>query len=99
GEPPNHGQERELAAAIVGIVGLRYTRVRNAGMEIDRDIERLRPLENAPEPLLVEKCAGGEAIDQRAPEVQACDSSFKLVGGSLGIDRRQLGEACKPGRM
>jgi hypothetical protein len=27
----------------------------NAGMEIDRNIERLRALENAPEPLLIEK--------------------------------------------
>jgi len=65
-------------------------------MDIDRHVERLRALENAPEALLVEKGSCGQAIDQGALEAMTRDHALELVGCSLGVDRGQLGKAREP---
>ena len=99
GKTPCHRQKREIATAIIGIVGLRDGSVRNARVEIERHVERLRPLKDAPEALVVEEGARGQPVDQRALEVVVCDRALEFVGGGLGIDRRQLGEARKARRV
>ena len=65
-------------------------------MDIDRHVERLRPLENAPETLLVEKGPRRQTVDQRALEAMTRDHALELVRCGLGIDRGQLGKAREP---
>ena len=67
-------------------------------MEIKRHIERLRALEDRPEPLVVEKDAVGETVDHRALEAEL-GRSLELVGRRLGIAGRKRGKRCEAGRV
>src|SRR5262249_61849310 len=81
GEAPRHRQKREIAAAIIGIVGLGDGGVRNAGMKIDRNVERLRSLENAPKAQLIEKRARRQYIDQRVLVIEGWNRVLAEICG------------------
>ncbi len=57
-------------------------------MQVDRDIEGLRALEDRPEPLVVEEGAVGESVDHRPLEAEL-RGTLELIGGRLGVARRQ----------
>jgi hypothetical protein len=52
---------------IILVIGLDDGGVGYRGMHIERHIERLGPLEDRPEPLVIEKDPVGQAIDYGAP--------------------------------
>src|SRR5690242_13132110 len=89
GEAPG----RALQLFISREIGLDCIRVRHCRMEIDRHIQRLRGLEDAPEFLLVEESALGVAVNHRAFEAELLDATLQLARRGVRIRRWQRGEA------
>ena len=70
-------------------------------MQVDRHIERLRALEDRPEPLVVEKDAVGEAVDHGALEAELGDvrsSSSAAAFGSLVGSAAKAAKRLRVGR-
>ncbi len=67
-----------------------------AGVNVDRHVERLGAIEDRPKPFVVDEQALGETVDHGAFEAEVLDRAFELVGGLLGIGRRQGGKGGKP---
>src|SRR6266511_2610383 len=67
-------------------------------MQVERNVERLRALEDWPKPLVVEKDVVGEAMDHRPLEAEL-GGAFEFVRRRLRIAGRQRREACKPRRV
>ena len=67
-------------------------------MQIERHVERLRALEDRPEPLIVEKDAIGEAVDHRPLEAEL-GGAFEFVGRRFGIAGRQRRKGCEALRV
>ena len=65
-------------------------------MHVERDVERLRPFEDRPEPLVVEENPIGQAVHHRPLEVELADRSLELVGRRLGVCGGQCGKGGEP---
>ena len=64
-------------------------------MQIERHVERCRPLENRPEPLVVEKDAVGQPVDHRTLKAEPRYGAFELVRRRFRVGGRDRG---KPGK-
>src|SRR5262249_9401198 len=80
---------------VAGKIGAHYRGMRLARMQIDRHVQGLRALENAPEPLFVEEASSGQAIDDCTFAAEPRDGTFKLAHGSGRIGCRQRGQCGK----
>ena len=69
------------------------------GVQIKRDVKRLCPFENRPEPLVIEKNPVGEAVHQSTLEAEPGDGALELVGRGGGIGCGNRGKGGKPVRM
>ena len=58
-KPPRGAQDVRVLFDIIFVVDVDDRRVRHGGMHIEGHVERLRPLEDRPEPLVVEKETAG----------------------------------------
>jgi hypothetical protein len=85
GEAPGGAQQRGILLHILLVVSLDDGGVGQCGMHVERHVERLRPLEDRPEPFVVEKKPVGQTVHQRALEAQFGDRPFEFVGGSFRI--------------
>ena len=70
--------------------------MRDRGVHVERHVERLRPLENRPEPLVVEKQPVGQPVYQRALEAELGNRALQLVGRRLRIGSGDCGESGEP---
>src|SRR6185503_9889747 len=99
-EAPGRGHQAGELLDVVLVVGLDHGLVRYGGMDVERDVERLRALEDRPEALVVEEemrtVHRGEAVHHRALEVELGHRALELVGGRLRVRGRQHGEAFEP---
>ena len=73
--------------------------LRDAGVQINRHIERFGSLKYAPETLLIQEFSRREPIDESALEAVTAYGSFELFCRRIGIDRRQLSKTGKSIRM
>src|SRR5262249_61965326 len=78
---------------------LNYRLRRDRRVQIDRDVERLRPFQDRREELVVEIAAAGVAVDQCALEALLPDAALQLVGGLVGHRGRQGGKGGEPLRI
>ena len=92
-EAPRHRQKRKIAAAVAGVIGVGDSMVRDSRMQIDRNVERLRPFENAPKSFIVEEGSGGQAVNQRTLKIVLCNGAFEFIGRGLGST---VGNSAKP---
>ena len=92
-EAPRHRQKRKIAATVVGVVGVGDGMVRDSRMQIDRNVERLCPFENAPKSFIVEEGSGGQAVNQRTLKIVLCNGAFEFIGRGLGST---VGNSAKP---
>ena len=81
---------------VVLVVGLDDRGMGQSRVDVDRHIERLRPLIDRPEALVVVKDAGGQAVDHRPLEAELGDRAFEFLGRSARIGGRQRSERGEP---
>src|SRR6185312_15165331 len=89
---PHHQWE---VLRVILVIDLRYFRVRQRGMEVNRYIELLGAFVDRPELLEVEKLAIRHAVQHRALESELGNGAIELVSGGLRIDGRQGGKGGK----
>src|SRR5580693_5096745 len=70
--------------------------MRGRGMHVEGHVERLCPLENRPEPLVVEEEPVGQPVYQRALEAELGNSALKLVGRRLRIGSGDCSKSSEP---
>src|SRR5436190_16441586 len=73
--------------------------MRGRGMHVQRHVERLCPLKNRPEPLVVEEEPVGQPVYQRTLEAELGDSALQLVRRSLRIGSGDCSKSGEPARM
>jgi len=70
--------------------------MRGRRVQVERHIERLRPLEDRPEPLVVEEDPVGQAVYHRPLEAELAHRPFELVCRRLGVGGGQCGKGGEP---
>ena len=95
GEAPAGRGDAGMLRHVVLEVKLDHGRVRHAGMEIERHVERLGALEDRPEALVVEEHAVAQPVHHGADEAVLRHDALEFVGGRLGLGRRQRAERGK----
>ncbi len=92
GESPAGGQQRRELVQVILVIGVDDSAMRYRRMNVDRHVERLRPLKNGPEALVVDEQTLGEAVNHRAFHIEPSHTAFELVGRGYRIDGREGSE-------
>ena len=95
---PGGAHDHRKILGIILVVSIHHRGQRNRWMQVDRNVERLRALEDRPEPFVVEKDSIGEAVNHRPLEAEL-GGALEFVRRRLGIAGRQRREGCKPRRV
>ncbi len=91
-KPPGGAQYARMLLGVALVIGLDHRLLRQRRVDVDRHVQRLRPLVDRPEPLVVVKEAAGQAVDHRALEAELGDGALQFVGRGARIGGRQHGE-------
>src|SRR5215469_14879581 len=79
---PGGAQDAGVFLYISLVVGLDDRGTGQSRVDVERHVEGLRPFIDRPEPLVVVKYAGGQAVDHRALEAELADRAFQFIGRS-----------------
>ena len=99
---PAPGGQRQGEAEIAGqvvVIGVAHRFGGDAGVQVDRQVEASGRRQDRIEARIVEEAAVGRAVHQHAVEAELRDGAVQFIGGGLGCQQRQMGEAAQPGRV
>ena len=88
-----------IGRGVVLVIRIDNRRIGKRRVHIDRHVERLCPLENRPELLLVEEFPIRQSVHHGALHIEASHDALKLVGRGRGIGCRQQAETRKTLRI